>query len=66
MEYVIARASDPEGVFRVDTKGKVTIRTRLDRETSASHEIHVIGKDDGQPPRSATATLIVSLLFILI
>ncbi|KAK3879098.1 hypothetical protein Pcinc_016307 [Petrolisthes cinctipes] len=59
--YTIDPASDTASVFSVDEKGTVTLVRGLDRETAPSHTVLVLAVDDGDPPKTATATLSVTV-----
>ncbi|XP_047023780.1 fat-like cadherin-related tumor suppressor homolog [Helicoverpa zea] len=49
---------EPSGAFELAAdSGIVTLRAPLDRETQAEHRLLVRATDAGTPPRSATATL---------
>lgn len=41
--------------------GQLTTKVNLDRETAAEYQILVIAKDQGTPPQSSTATVILTL-----
>lgn len=44
--------------FALDTMtGQLTTKTKLDREMTAFYEIQVVARDQGIPPKSATATV---------
>ncbi|MCL4120197.1 UNVERIFIED_CONTAM: hypothetical protein GTU68_016617 [Idotea baltica] len=46
------------GMFNLDSSnGRVTTKTKLDRETMPFYEIKIIAKDQGIPPLSSTATI---------
>ncbi|XP_068212164.1 putative neural-cadherin 2 isoform X4 [Palaemon carinicauda] len=61
VSYSIAPASDPGGVFGVDRAGTVRLLSSLDRETADAHNVLVLATDDGIPPRTTTATLLVNV-----
>lgn len=61
MHYSIAPGSDPGRRFVVDSVGRVRLQRLLDREAAARHEVRVLAVDEGAPPRTATATLSLSL-----
>lgn len=44
----------------MDEVGQVRLVGELDREATAMHTVLVLATDDGEPPRTATATLTVS------
>ena len=56
---MIDRSSDRRRQFAIDETGTVSIQRRLDRETSPSHQIKILAIDDGDPAKTATATLTV-------
>ena len=45
--------------FAIAEDGTVSIQRQLDRETSPAHQIKILAIDDGDPPKTATATLTV-------
>ncbi|KAM3624462.1 uncharacterized protein V6R79_023812 [Siganus canaliculatus] len=54
-----------EGKFTVDREsGTVSLAGALDRETMAQYSLEVVAEDQGQPARSATASLLVQVLDI--
>jgi hypothetical protein len=59
LSYMINRTSDRHRQFAINADGVVTIQRPLDRETSARHDLEVLAIDDGTPPRTATASLVV-------
>lgn len=59
LSYMINRTSDRHRQFAINADGIVTIQRPLDRETSARHDLEVLAIDDGTPPRTATASLVV-------
>ncbi|XP_047482155.1 putative neural-cadherin 2 [Penaeus chinensis] len=61
VHYSIAPGSDPGRRFVVDSVGRVRLQRLLDREAAARHEVRVLAVDEGAPPRTATATLSLSL-----
>nr|XP_053630333.1 putative neural-cadherin 2 [Cherax quadricarinatus] len=61
VRYKIAEDSDPRRQFGVDGSGAVWVVGNLDRETAAAHTVLVWAVDDGNPPRTATATLTVNV-----
>ncbi|XP_045584423.2 putative neural-cadherin 2 isoform X2 [Procambarus clarkii] len=61
VNYTIAPASDPGGLFNVDGTGGVVLVGELDRESAHDHTLLVWAVDDGVPPRTATATLTVNV-----
>lgn len=61
MQYQVAPSSDPARLFAVDESGAVRLVGELDREAADTHNVLVLAVDDGTPPRTATATLAVSV-----
>eukprot|EP00095_Tigriopus_kingsejongensis_P004384 maker-scaffold1072_size64607-snap-gene-0.18 protein:Tk04384 transcript:maker-scaffold1072_size64607-snap-gene-0.18-mRNA-1 annotation:"GK18219" len=59
VKYQIDRSSDRRRQFSISTDGTVSIQRGLDRETMPSHQIKILAIDDGDPPKTATATLTV-------
>ena len=59
VRYLIDRSSDRRRQFAIAEDGTVSIQRRLDRETSPAHQIKILAIDDGDPPKTATATLTV-------
>lgn len=59
LSYMINRTSDRHRQFSINADGIVSIQRPLDRETSARHDLEVFAIDDGIPPRTATASLVV-------
>jgi hypothetical protein len=59
VRYFIDRSSDRRRQFAISEDGTVSIQRELDRETSPSHQIKILAVDDGDPPKTATATLTV-------
>ena len=59
VRYLIDRSSDRRRQFAISEDGTVSIQRELDRETSPSHQIKILAVDDGDPPKTATATLTV-------
>ncbi|KFM57364.1 Neural-cadherin, partial [Stegodyphus mimosarum] len=62
VRYSIDRSSDRRRQFKIDQSGIVAIQRPLDRETISRHDIRILATDDGIPPRTATATLLVDVL----
>lgn len=53
---------DYPGVFTLDAlSGQLSTKTSLDREVVAEYAIMVIARDQGTPPQSSTATVLLSL-----
>ena len=61
VRYQVDPASDHNHQFDVDEAGAVRLVGRLDREAADNHSVLVWAVDDGEPRRTATATLAVSL-----
>ncbi|XP_050739443.1 neural-cadherin-like isoform X4 [Eriocheir sinensis] len=61
ISYAVAPESNPRGIFSVDGAGAVLLAGALDRETQAAHTVLVWAVDDGEPPRTATATLTLNV-----
>lgn len=61
MHYAIAPSSDPGRRFAVDSTGRVRLQRGLDREASPHHTVLVLAMDRGEPPRTSTATLLITL-----
>ncbi len=59
--YAIDRSSDRRRQFSISPDGTVSIQRRLDRETLPSHQVKILAVDDGDPPKTATATLTVTV-----
>ncbi|XP_075972507.1 FAT atypical cadherin kugelei isoform X2 [Anticarsia gemmatalis] len=56
VRYSFAEGGD--GAFELaPDSGIITLRAALDRETQAEHRLVLVASDAGRPPRSATATL---------
>ena len=51
--------ADRRRQFAITADGTVSIQRQLDRETSPAHQIKILAIDDGDPPKTATATLTV-------
>ncbi|XP_014251864.1 cadherin-related tumor suppressor [Cimex lectularius] len=50
------------GMFTLNSlTGKLTTNTKLDRERESRYEIRVIAKDQGTPPQSSTATVLIKV-----
>lgn len=51
-----------EGRFTIDPmSGMVSVAAALDRETKAEYSLLVVAEDQGRPPKSATASLLVQV-----
>jgi len=61
VEYAIDRSSDRRRQFSISADGTVSIQRSLDRETLPSHQVKILAVDDGDPPKTATATLTVTV-----
>ncbi|XP_069183734.1 putative neural-cadherin 2 isoform X2 [Procambarus clarkii] len=61
VQYLVDPASDHGRRFAVDGSGAVRLAGSLDRENTRSHDVRVWAVDDGVPPRTATATLMVNV-----
>lgn len=49
-------------VFALDTMtGQLTTNSKMDRETIAQYEIQVVARDQGIPPQSSTATVLLNI-----
>ncbi|KAK7072336.1 Cadherin [Halocaridina rubra] len=60
VRYSVDPASDPSGIFGVnDTNGTVRLNGSLDREKNTIHTVLILATDDGAPPRTTTATLVI-------
>ena len=55
--YTILPSSDPDGHFEVDKSGSVKLVKALDREKTSFHHVLILAVDSGNPPRTATASL---------
>ena len=58
-KFPIPYFADRRRQFAITTDGTVSIQRQLDRETSPAHQIKILAIDDGDPPKTATATLTV-------
>nr|XP_053646348.1 neural-cadherin-like [Cherax quadricarinatus] len=61
IHYDIEPSSDPGRRFTVDSEGRVRLRRVLDREAAAGHAVLVLAVDGGDPARTATATLLITV-----
>jgi hypothetical protein len=59
VSYAVDRASDRRRQFSINEDGTVTIQRSLDREETPRHQVKILAIDDGDPPKTATATLTV-------
>lgn len=51
-----------EGKFSIDSKSAmISLAGKLDREGQAEYTLEVVARDQGQPPRSATAIVVVNV-----
>ena len=51
------------GIFAIDsTTGRVTTKTKLDREVMPEYEIRVVARDHGNPPLSSTAVVVLRVV----
>ena len=60
VQYRVGPTTDPDRHFDVDGMGAVRLISELDREVVDTHSVLVLAVDDGAPPRTATANLVVS------
>lgn len=60
--YMIDRSSDRKRQFSIGPDGAVVVQRALDREEADRHELKILAIDDGEPRRTATATLTVAVL----
>ena len=58
-KFPILYFADRRRQFAITADGTVSIQRQLDRETSPAHQIKILAIDDGDPPKTATATLTV-------
>lgn len=61
VRYAIDRSSDRRRQFAISEDGTVTIQRALDRESVPTHQVKILAIDDGDPPKTATATLTVTV-----
>ena len=61
VSFAIDRASDRRRQFAINQNGIVTIQRRLNREITPRHQVRILAIDDGVPPKTATATLTVTV-----
>lgn len=59
--YSINRATDRQRQFAISQDGSVSIQRTLDREAVPKHFLEILATDDGQPPKTATASMTVSV-----
>lgn len=52
-----------KGAFALDSlTGQLIVKTQLDREKISQYKIKILAKDQGSPPKSSTATVILDVL----
>ena len=61
VSFAIDRASDRRRQFAINQNGIVTIQRHLNREDTPRHQVKILAIDDGVPPKTATATLTVTV-----
>ncbi|XP_063876233.1 putative neural-cadherin 2 [Scylla paramamosain] len=61
VRYQVNLSSDPDRHFDVDGTGAVRLVGELDREDSDLYTVFVLAVDEGEPPRTATATLTINV-----
>ncbi|XP_066966022.1 putative neural-cadherin 2 [Macrobrachium rosenbergii] len=61
IHYTVDTTSDPGRQFAVDNKGAVRLRRPLDREKSALHLVRILAVDEGQPPLTATSSVLITV-----
>jgi hypothetical protein len=61
VRYEIDRQSDRRRQFAISEDGTVSIQRALDREQQPTHQVKILAIDDGDPPKTATATLTVTV-----
>ncbi|XP_045130452.1 putative neural-cadherin 2 isoform X1 [Portunus trituberculatus] len=61
VRYEVNLSSDPDRLFDVDGTGAVHLAGELDREASDLHTVLVLAVDEGELPRTATATLAINV-----
>ncbi|XP_034471954.1 putative neural-cadherin 2 [Drosophila innubila] len=59
VNYKIVRATNRRRQFAISDKGAIIIQRPLDRESVDRHNVQILASDDGNPSRTATATLTV-------
>lgn len=59
--YSINRTTDRNRQFSIAQDGNVSIQRKLDRETKPVHHLEILATDDGNPPKTATASLTVNV-----
>ena len=61
--YIIhnRNGSEAEMHFNIESSGKITVKTVIDREKFSEFEFSVVASDNGTIPNSQTATVIVSI-----
>ncbi|PWA29239.1 hypothetical protein CCH79_00020948, partial [Gambusia affinis] len=61
--FIKTGSIDPSGLFDLNAEtGKVTVKDGLDYEETRAYEIRVQAKDQGVPPRSAHAKLLIEVI----
>ncbi|XP_056142918.1 neural-cadherin [Lampris incognitus] len=60
--FSISKESDPYSQFLVDQSGWVVVADSLDREKISQHRIMVLATDNGSPPLTGTAIVMVTVL----
>jgi dynein heavy chain 2 len=61
VSYQILRESDKRRQFSIDSNGIVRLERLLDREKLSKHKLLILATDDGNPSKSSTATLTISV-----
>lgn len=51
-----------ESAFTIDEKGRVYLLSKLDRETKDTYSLVVMADDQGTPPMTSSATVIITIL----
>ncbi|XP_053575240.1 neural-cadherin-like [Bombina bombina] len=62
--YNIRPESDIRGEFHVDQDGFVTVAKSLDRETMSQYSLIILASDQGNPPKTGSATIFLNVLDI--
>ncbi|RXG57932.1 Neural-cadherin [Armadillidium vulgare] len=55
--YVVDKNSNPDRIFGADSNGMIRLQKPLDRERSQSHRLVILAMDQGNPVKTANATL---------